>query len=66
MSPPAGSSIWGRKMGLEVGTQEVPDTSGFERSGRLKVLELEEDTAVCCCGFELAFSMAVGMRWAGY
>lgn len=39
-------------MGFEVGAQEVPDASGFERTGGLEVLELEEDAAVF--GFELA------------
>ena len=50
-------------MGFEVSAQEIPDTSGFERSGRLKVLEFEEDAAVCCWCFELAFSGGE-MMWA--
>ena len=36
----------GRRMGFEVGAQEVADASGFERTGRLEVFEFEEDSAV--------------------
>ena len=51
-------------MGFEVSAQEVADTSGFERTGGLKVLELEEDAAVAKltkgggCGHNVAYQPA--------
>ena len=51
-------------MGFEVSAQEVADTSGFERTGRLEVFELEEDAAVVelakgnKCGCNVAYQPA--------